>query len=152
MLKTGNRTMATLLTVSILAISLSGSPLGAQTIVDVPTNVRTDIAPPPACAFPCDKEFILPPFARRLSLAGPEGTFETGLDRRTFLNRLEDWRRYLEIYRRSIEEKQLAAPDWNEANIIYKVELGHYDQFFESYRNAIAMDRGGRITYGNRTL
>lgn len=137
--------------------SLPAAGTLAQTKVDVPISARAeraDVEAPPACSFPCEQEFVLPPFARRLSLAGENGTFETRLSRRAFLIGLEDWRRHLELYRRTIEHKlDLAAEDeWDSANVAYQVELGLYDQFFESYRNAIRMDRGGRITYGNETL
>lgn len=152
MLKTRNIPIAILFAIVGTSLILSESASFAQTKVDIPTNLERDVIAPPNCAFPCKEEFVLPAFARRLSLAGPEGTFETELKRSAFLNRLEDWRKHLEIYRLSIEEKQITAPDWNAANVVYKVELGRYDQFFESYKNAIIMDRGGRIEYGDQGL
>lgn len=143
-----NITIATALIAGATSLILSGPHSFAQTKVDVPTNIDRRVIAAPACAFPCDEEFALPAFARRLSLAGDKGTFETELERTDFLVRLEDWRKHLEVYRRSIEIKQFKAPDWRTANVIYKIELGKYDQFFESYQNAIKMDRSGRITYG----
>lgn len=147
--KTKNITIVTVLALGATNLILSGAASFAQTKVDVPTNIKRGVTEPPKCAFPCEDDFLLPAFARRLSLAGPEGRFKTELNRGAFLTRLEDWRRHLEVYRLSIEEKQVKASEWDKANIVYKVELGKYDQFFESYQNAIAMDRGGRITYGN---
>ncbi|MEP3264410.1 MAG: hypothetical protein ABJZ62_11745 [Hyphomicrobiales bacterium] len=146
--KTKNITIAIVLALGVTNLILSGSSSFAQTKVDVPTNIDRGVIEPPKCVFPCKDDFVLPAFARSLSLAGPEGRFETELNRGAFLTRLEDWRRHLELYRLSIEEKQFKAPEWKKANILYRVELGKYDQFFESYQNAIAMDRGGRITYG----
>ena len=143
-----NITIATVLALSATSIALSGSVAFAKTKVDVRTNINGSVTAPPKCASPCD-EFILPAFARRLSLAGPEGTFKSDLKRGQFLTRMEDWRRHVETYRRGIERKQRKASSWSEANVAYQVGLGKYDQFFESYQNAIAMDRGGRITYGN---
>lgn len=142
-----NLTLTTVLSLGTVGLALSGSNAIGQTKVAVPTNIDRGVIAAPTCPFPCDKDFILPSFARKLSLAGDTGTFETILGRSAFFERLENWREHAEIYRRSIERKQFLAPDWRKANVTYHVELGNYHQFFESYRNAISMDRGGRITY-----
>lgn len=131
-------------------VLIVSSPSFAQTKVGVSIGSQYDMYAPPQCTVPCKDEFVLPAFARRLSLAGPDGDFETELTRSTFLNTLEDWREYLENYRLSIEDKQFIAEDWKKANVIYLTEIGRYEQFFESYRNAISMDRSGKIIYGVR--
>ncbi|MBA4782331.1 MAG: hypothetical protein H2045_03845 [Rhizobiales bacterium] len=123
----------------------------AELKVGVPISNQTDVTTPPACGQACAERFDLPDFARKLALSGPDGAFETALDRRTFLTRIEDWRRFAELYRKTVEQKQRMAVDWRAANVGYQVELAKYEQFFESYRNAFAMDRAGTIRYGAKS-
>ncbi len=134
--------------VTLVASTLICLPANGQTSITVPlSNDKKDVIAPPSCTFACTY-LELPAFTRQLALAGPTGSYKTALTRRKFLDRMEEWRLFLEIYRQSIEQKQFNAPDWNKANITYKVELGLYDQFFESYRNAYQMDKAGTIIYG----
>lgn len=130
----------------ILLLSVDYSQ--AQTAVTVPIGTDTHRQSPPDCPFPCNEKFQLPRFARSIAIAGPDGFHKTKLSRGAFYQQLEAWRKFMEIYRLSIEKKRQSSNDWSAANITYLVEIGKYDQFIEAYRAATLMDRAGHISFG----
>ena len=137
-------------TSAALAFFVASTTLSfAQTSVSISLGSQGGIEPPPACAFPCQEPFALPGFARIIALAGPDGTYETKLNRPAFRQQLEGWRERAEVFRRTIELNQRKASDWKTANVKYLVEVGRYRQFVEAYRTAIALDDADAITYGD---